>query len=101
MAKQVDIDELFEEIREYEELDDISDVRELVLYGSYRGRNSFEHIDKEGGGEGGGEHVEAIFKFKEKLYKVVLSYASYEGYFWDYAEAFEVVPVERLVTFYE
>lgn len=109
--KEVDLDDLKEQIIEAGVLDPDSyydedeAVRELMLYGSSSGWNhppeSFEHIQKEGGGEGGGEHVETVFKFKDKIYKVVLTYFSYDGYQWDYAAAYEVQPIERLVTFYE
>lgn len=60
-----------------------------------------KHIEQEGGGEGGGEHCETVIQVGEKHYKVVYSYYSYEGYDYGGADVYEVVPVERLVTFYE
>lgn len=60
-----------------------------------------KHIEQDGGGEGGGEHCETVVQVGEKYYKIVYSYYSYEGYDYDDADVYEVVPVERLVTFYE
>lgn len=60
-----------------------------------------KHIEQDGGGEGGGEHCETVVQAGEKYYKIVYSYYSYEGYDYDDADVYEVVPVERLVTFYE
>ena len=37
----------------------------------------------------------------DKYYKIVYSYYSYDGYNYEDADVYEVVPVERLVTFYE
>ena len=63
----------------------------------------YEHLEQEGGGEGGGEYCYGVFKFKGKLYKAEYAYYSYEGN--DYSEILstlrEVKPVEKLVTVYE
>lgn len=59
------------------------------------------HIEQEGGGEGGGEYCYAVIQVGEKFYKIEYSYYSYNGYDYDDADVYEVVPVERLVTFYE
>lgn len=60
-----------------------------------------KHIEQDGGGEGGGEHCETVVQAGDKYYKIVYSYYSYDGYNYDDADVYEVVPVERLVTFYE
>lgn len=60
-----------------------------------------KHIEQDGGGEGGGEHCETVVQAGDKYYKIVYSYYSYDGYNYDHADVYEVVPVERLVTFYE
>ena len=60
-----------------------------------------KHISQDGGGEGGGEHCETVVKIGTTCYKIVYSYYSYDGYNYEDADVYEVVPVERLVTFYE
>ena len=60
-----------------------------------------KHIEQEGGGEGGGEHCETVVQAGDAYYKIVYSYYSYDGYNYEDADVYEVVPVERLVTFYE
>lgn len=60
-----------------------------------------EFIKQDGGGEGGGEHCETVVKIGTTYYKIVYSYYSYDGYNYEGADVYEVVPVERLVTFYE
>lgn len=42
-----------------------------------------ETVYTEGGGEGGGEHVEIVFRIKDKLFAVYGSYYSYDGTHWD------------------
>ncbi len=58
-------------------------------------------IHEEGGGEGGTEHVEAVFMLDEKLYKATWRYFSHHGYDFDNLEFFEVTPVEKTITVYE
>lgn len=60
-----------------------------------------KHIEQDGGGEGGGEDCETVVQAGDKYYKIVYSYYSYDGYNYDDADVYEVVPVKRLVTFYE
>ena len=60
-----------------------------------------KHISQDGGGEGGGEHCETVVQAGDKYYKIVYSYYSYDGYNYDDADVYEVIPTERLVTFYE
>lgn len=66
----------------------------------------FKVIEQEGGGEGGAENCHSVIEvqFGEwtgKLIKVFYNYYSHHGYDFDYAEAREVAPVQRMVTFYE
>lgn len=63
----------------------------------------FEHIEQEGGGEGGTEYCYGVFKINGKYYKAEYSYYSYNGHEYDDIKSTieEVFPVERLVTFYE
>jgi hypothetical protein len=63
----------------------------------------FEHIQQEGGGEGGSEYCYGIFKLNDKYYKAEYSYYSYNGHEYEgiCESLIEVFPVERLVTFYE
>lgn len=60
-----------------------------------------KHIKRDGGGEGGGEHCETVVQAGDKYYKIVYSYYSYDGYNYEGADVYKVVPIERLVTFYE
>ena len=60
-----------------------------------------EHIEQEGGGEGSGEYCYAVIQVGEKFYKIEYSYYSYRGYDYDGADVLEVVPTQRMVTFYE
>lgn len=60
-----------------------------------------KHIEQEGGGEGGSEYCYTVIQVGEKFYKIEYSYYSYNGYDYDYADVLEVVPTQRMVTFYE
>lgn len=63
----------------------------------------YEHIHQEGGGEGGSEYCEGVFKLDDKLYEVNYSYYSHNGCEYDYIEDTirEVKPVVKTVTVYE
>lgn len=63
----------------------------------------YEHIESEGGHEGGGEYCYGIIKVKDKHYKAEWSYYSYNGCEYDYIEDTlkEVTPVEKVITVYE
>ena len=63
--------------------------------------NLLELVYQKGGGEGEGEHVEAVFKLDDTFYKATWSYYSHYGYSWDGLEFVEVVPREKLVTVYD
>ncbi|MNK14409.1 hypothetical protein D3C87_325320 [compost metagenome] len=60
-----------------------------------------EYVCGKGGGEGQGEHVEAVFKFDNVFYKATWAYYSHYGYSWDSLDFVEVVPREQLVTVYD
>jgi hypothetical protein len=63
----------------------------------------YEHLEQDGGGEGGSEYCYGIFKLKGKIYKAEYSYYSHHGH--DYDEILdtlkEVTPKEKLITVYE
>lgn len=84
---------------------EVEDICEFLLGfqdGDYmKGDIAVEFIEQDGGGEGGGEHCETVVKIGATYYKIVYSYYSYNGYNYEGADVYEVVPVERLVTFYE
>jgi hypothetical protein len=61
----------------------------------------FESLEQDGGGEGGTEHCEFIFKWKGEIYRLTYRYYSHHGYDFDYAEMATVKPVEKMVTVYE
>lgn len=88
-----------------EEGSEVEDICEFLLGfqdGDYvKNGVDMKHIEQDGGGEGGGEHCETVVQAGDTYYKIVYSYYSYNGYNYEDADVYEVVPVERLVTFYE
>lgn len=62
-----------------------------------------EVLKYEGGGEGGAQNCYTILKIGEQFFKVEYQYFSYNGFDLDadYADLYEVFPVEKLVTVYE
>lgn len=60
-----------------------------------------EHIEQEGGGEGGSEYCYAVIKVGEKFYKIEYSYYSHDGYDTRDAELLEVFPKQQTITVYE
>ena len=61
-----------------------------------------EVMEIEGGGEGGSQDCYTVFKVGESQYfQVNYSYYSYDGFSTEYADIYEVVPREVLVTQYE
>ena len=84
---------------------EVDDVCEFLLGfrdGDYvKGGELMNHLEQDGGGKGGSEHCETVVQAGGKYYKIVYSYYSYDGYNYEDADVYEVVPVERLVTFYE
>lgn len=89
--------------------------KEYVLYTEERDKKYFpfvekekqawgyEHLEQEGGGEGGSEYCYGVFKLKGKVYRAEYSYYSYEGS--DYSDILgtlkEVKPVQKTITVYE
>lgn len=63
----------------------------------------YEHLEQEGGGEGGSEYCYGTFKLKGKVYQAEYSYYSYHGYEYDgiLDSLKEVVPVEKTIIVYE
>jgi hypothetical protein len=73
------------------------EVREILKNWGY------ETLHCEGGGEGGAEECNAVFKLKDKVIQTRYSYYSHHGH--DYDDILysmkEVTPVEKTVTVYE
>jgi len=92
--------QLYKELDErYAEHDgDFTDL--LRGYGNDDIKN-FEHIQHEGGGEGGAQDCESIIKVDDQYYSITYTYMSYDGFDFDYAEAFKVTPKEKTITVYE
>lgn len=63
----------------------------------------YEHLDQDGGGEGGSEDCYGVFRFMGKIYKAYYNYYSYHGYEYDgiTENLKEVKPVQKTVTVYE
>jgi hypothetical protein len=63
----------------------------------------YEHLDQDGGGEGGSEYCYGVFKLNGKIYRAEYSYYSHHGHDYDsIVETLrEVKPVEKTVTVYE
>lgn len=63
----------------------------------------YEHLQQEGGGEGGAEYCWGVFRLKGVVYKAEWSYYSYHGYEYDeIADTLRIVkPVEKTITVWE
>lgn len=63
----------------------------------------YEHLDQDGGGEGGAEYCYGVFSLNGKIYRADYSYYSYNGYEYDYimGSLREVKPVQKTITVYE
>lgn len=60
--------------------------------------DGYEHIESEGGGEGGAKACHTVFKWKGQAYMINYSYYSYHGYDY-YDDALTMVePTEKTVT---
>jgi len=100
--------ELFKEIAE-----ELGESTERVVYEMCEGdfdyndevaeRVNYEHLEQDGGGEGGSEYCYGVFKLKNKTYKAEYSYYSYNGHEYDYilSTLKEVNPVKKTVTVYQ
>lgn len=60
----------------------------------------YEHVMQEGGGEGGSEYCEGVFKLGEKYYKTDWSYYSHHGYeeYGAFDRLVEVKPETKTIT---
>lgn len=64
---------------------------------------SFNHLEQDGGGEGGGEYCYGVFELNGVIYKAEYSYYSYQGHEYDGVSSTLRVckPVEKTITVYE
>ncbi len=62
----------------------------------------YDHLDQEGGGEGGSEYCYGVFRLGDKIYKAEYSYYSYHGCEYDgIADTLrEVEPKQKTITVY-
>lgn len=62
----------------------------------------YQHLEQEGGGEGGSEHCYGVFRLGDKIYRAEYSYYSYNGHEYDYIKDTleEVEPQTKLITVY-
>ncbi|QDP59484.1 MAG: hypothetical protein GOVbin4162_58 [Prokaryotic dsDNA virus sp.] len=63
----------------------------------------YEHLEQEGGGEGGSEYCYGVFRLGDKIYRAEYSYYSYHGHEYDYIldTLREVIPQQKTITVYE
>lgn len=63
----------------------------------------YEHLDTEGGGEGGAEYCHGVFKLNDKIFMAEYGYYSHYGHKYDGIKDTlrEVHPVEKTITVYE
>lgn len=63
----------------------------------------YEHLEQDGGGEGGSEYCYGVFRFGGKIYMTSWSYFSHHGYEYDYVEGNlkEVQAKQKTITVYE
>ena len=85
-------------------------LQELVyeMCEGYPGREiseylNYEHLEQEGGGEGGSEYCYGVFRLGTKIYKAEYSYYSHNGHeFYNILDTIqEVKPVQKTITVYE
>lgn len=93
MSKNKNVDQS-EELKNFlrNECDDLVDF--LLGYGDpviFNG-TSVQFVVQDGGGEGGGAECFTILRVGDAHYKVAYSYASYDGFNFDYMEVKKVVP---------
>ena len=64
---------------------------------------NYEHLQQEGGGEGGSEYCYGVFRLGIEIYKAEYSYYSHNGCEYDYIldTLQEVKPVQKTITVYE
>ena len=112
--KNYEVKELFKSIHKdlinKELLDERDDLDELI-YTMCEGYPddkiseylNYEHLQQEGGGEGGAESCHGVFKLGDKIYKAEYSYYSHAGHEYDHIldTIQEVKPVQKTITVYE
>jgi hypothetical protein len=102
MSKNKNVDKS-EELKNFlqNECDDLIDV--LLGYGDPVTFNEtpVQFVVQDGGGEGGGEGCFTILRVGDAHYKVTYSYASYDGFNFDYMEVKKVVPRTKVVVEFE
>ena len=71
--------------------------------GAFLEDTEYEHLECDGGGEGGSEYCYGVFKFKGKIYKADYSYYSFQGHEYDdiLDSLREVTPVQQTITVYK
>lgn len=69
----------------------------------FKDKYGYEHLDQEGGGEGGSEYCYGIFRLGDKIYRSDYNYYSYHGYDYDgiLDTLKEVTPKQKTITVYE
>lgn len=70
---------------------------------SVRQEIGYNHLEQDGGGEGGAEYCHGVFELKGKVYKAEYSYYSFNGY--EYGGICDTLkeakPVQKTITVYE
>ena len=63
----------------------------------------YEHLDQEGGGEGGEEYCYGVFRLKGVVYKAEYSYYSHQGHNYDgIIDTLKIVkPIEKTIIVWE
>jgi len=70
---------------------------------AFKDETGYEHLDQDGGGEGGAEYCYGVFKLQGKIYRAEYSYYSHNGYEYDGISDTlrEVKPIQKTITVYE
>lgn len=90
----------FEEDKDDYSWDAFTEIEEVNVNGVV-----VKQVEKQGGGEGSGEHMHVVFSFtfpdgQVEYWRKEGYYASFDGGYWD-GDFSKVQPVQRVVTFYE
>lgn len=90
---------VFEEMLSEEEM--LNELIYLMCEGDYD-CDGYEHLEQEGGGEGGAEYCYGVFKLHDKIYKAEYCYSSSYGCYYEYIvdTLREVKPVQKMITVY-
>lgn len=92
---------------EYDRLSSLRENERVEKYEphceSVRLKYGYEHLEQEGGGEGGAEDCHGVFKLGDKYYKASYRYYSHHGHDYDDIEStlHEVTPSEVTITVYK